>query len=207
MMKTKTPVLLALSAAATFSTAQLIPYFYSRPSPSPQRYSLAQDQSAMSSSSSSAMIADVIGTDKHINIFAGLTRDVYSVTSRLSDTNLNTTVLCPLNSAITGLPRKPWEDAEQYAEFGTNAYEGQQGSERAEENLKRFVEGHVVLNAPWKEGEKRQTMMGKGQEIWWEEGKDGVRKIMPGNVEVDSVTKRAANGEVWALKGVVDYAR
>lgn len=30
-------------------------------------------------------------------------------------------------------------------------------------------------------------------------------KVQPGNIEVSSVAEKVANGEVWVLKGVVNY--
>lgn len=72
------------------------------------------------------------------------------------------------------LPRKPWEDSEDYESLGTEAYKGEPGEERARRNLCRFVEAHVVPVSPWKEGEKVKTLA--GGEVWWEE-KVGVKKV------------------------------
>ena len=56
-------------------------------------------------------ISDILPLSRSINIFAQLTRDIASVTTRLSTTDsANTTLLAPLNSAMQDLPRKPWED-------------------------------------------------------------------------------------------------
>lgn len=73
-----------------------------------------------------------------------------------------------------GLPRKPWEDPEDYDKLGADAYEGPEGEGRAQNNLRRFVEAHVVPVSPWKEGEKVKTLA--GGEVWWE-GKDGVKYV------------------------------
>jgi hypothetical protein len=73
-----------------------------------------------------------------------------------------------------GLPRKPWEDPKDYNQLGTEAYEGGEGEERAQKNLRRFVEAHVVPASPWKEGEKLKTLA--GGEVWWEE-KDGNKVV------------------------------
>ena len=146
----------------------------------------------------------MISKDRSINIFAGLTRDVDTVSSRLESGGINTTVLAPLNSVMSALPRKPWEDPEDYEKLGTQAYEGLSGSDRAQQNMKRFVEAHVVLQSPWEEGQKAKTM--GGSELWWEK-KDGVKMIQPGDIEVDNVSDKVANGEVWLIKGVVNYAK
>lgn len=125
------------------------------------------------------------------------------MSTRLDTTGLNATVLAPVNSAISDLPRKPWEDPRDYSELGASAYEGQAGEDRASRNLRRFTEAHVVPTSPWKEGEKVKSM--GGGEVWWE-NKDGKAVVQPGSVEVDRVVSRVANGEVWMLKGVLNYA-
>ncbi|KAI9757998.1 MAG: Transcriptional regulatory protein sin3 [Chaenotheca gracillima] len=150
------------------------------------------------------MISDVIGKERGINIFAGFTRDIESISNRLDHGTENTTVLAPLNSVVTQLPRKPWEDPKDYAALGENAYEGSKGEDRAHRNLRRFVEAHVVPVSPWKENDKVKTL--DGGEIWYET-KDGKKIIQPGNIEVDSVANRVANGELWVLKGIINYSQ
>jgi paired amphipathic helix protein Sin3a len=92
----------------------------------------------------SVMLSDVMGRDRSINIFAGFTRDIESVSRRFDDAAQNTTVLAPLNSAIESLPRKPWEDPRDYGALGPKAYEGDDGPGRAQQNLRRFVEAQFV---------------------------------------------------------------
>ncbi|KAL8842558.1 MAG: hypothetical protein Q9170_000512 [Blastenia crenularia] len=120
------------------------------------------------------IISDVIGKDRAINIFAGFTRDIDTISKRLDDNAQNTTVLAPLNSEIQKLPRKPWEDPKDYGTLGESAYEGSTGEDRAHRNLKRFVEAHVLPSSPWKEGEKVKSI--GGTELWWED-KDGTRMV------------------------------
>jgi len=120
------------------------------------------------------ILTDVLGRDRTINVFAGFTRDITSVDQRLADPHLNTTVLAPLNRAIMALPRKPWEDPQDYAALGAQAYEGSEGEDRAHRNLRRFVEAHVVRMSPWAEKEKVATMT--GGEVWWEM-KDGKKVV------------------------------
>lgn len=126
--------------------------------------------------SDTIVLSDVLGRDREINIFAGFTRDFAPMSERFDDTSLNTTILAPINSAIMALPRKPWEDPEDYENLGTEAYEGDKGAERARQNLQRFVEAHVVPASPWNEGDKLNTLA--GDEIWWET-KDGVKMVRP----------------------------
>ena len=110
-------------------------------------------------------LSDVLGRDRSINIFAGFTRDIANISQRFEDSSLNTTILAPVNSAIMALPRKPWEDPDDYNELGAEAYEGEDGQERAQRNMRRFVEAHVVTVSPWLEGVKEKTL--DGAEIWW----------------------------------------
>lgn len=156
-------------------------------------------------SSSPIIISDVIGKHRAINIFAGFTRDIDPVSSRLDSSSLNTTVLAPLNSALQSLPRKPWEDAQDYEKMGTEeAYVGEGGEQRARDNLRRFVEGHVVVECPWEEGKKVKTMAGGEKEVWWETRKeDGAMVVQPAGVEVEGVAETVRNGEIWILKGTL----
>ncbi|KAK9420485.1 putative Endoplasmic reticulum transmembrane protein [Seiridium unicorne] len=139
------------------------------------------------------MLSDVMGKDRSINLFAGFTRDILSISQRLDDSSLNSTILAPLNSAVDNLPRKPWEDARDYETLGTNAYEGGDGQERAQGNLRRFAEAHIVPASPWQEKEKVKTLLGD-RDVWWEI-KDGKKVIQPDNIEVDSVASQVGNGE------------
>ncbi|KAL8919162.1 MAG: hypothetical protein Q9208_006922 [Pyrenodesmia sp. 3 TL-2023] len=149
------------------------------------------------------IISDVIGKDRAINIFAGFTRDIASISKRLNDDGCNSTVLAPLNSEIQKLPRKPWEDPKDYGALGQGAYDGSAGEDRAHGNLRRFVEAHILPASPWKEGETVKSV--GGRELWWED-KGGTRTIQPGNIEVSSIANRVSNGEVWVLKGVLNYS-
>lgn len=126
----------------------------------------------------SVMLSDVMGRDRSINIFAGFTRDIESVSRRLDDADMNTTVLAPLNSAIVALPRKPWEDPDDYDEHGPGAYDGQDGQDRAHANLARFTEAHIVPASPWKERQKIRPLADGDIEVWWEvkDGKKLVRR-------------------------------
>ncbi|KAI1384126.1 uncharacterized protein F4822DRAFT_418793 [Hypoxylon trugodes] len=151
------------------------------------------------------LISDVMGRDRSINIFAGFTRDIESISSRLDDSSKNSTVLAPRNSAVDQLPRKPWEDPKDYEALGANAYEGGDGQDRAHRNLRRFVEAHVVPFSPWPENEKVKTLLDGDREIWWET-KDGVKTIQPDGIEIDSIASRVGNGELWIIRGVRNYA-
>lgn len=125
--------------------------------------------------SGAVILSDVMGRDRAINIFAGLVRDVESVSRRLDDEQQNSTILAPLNSAMDTMPRKAWEDSQEYDKLGAEAYEGNEGWDRAQRNIRRFVEAHVVPVHPWKEGKKVKPI-GGDSEIWWED-KDGTKVV------------------------------
>src|SRR5436190_4954969 len=65
------------------------------------------------------IVPDILSKTREINIFASLTRDIESVSARLNNEAKNTTVLAPTNIAVQQLPRKPWEDPDDYEMFGT----------------------------------------------------------------------------------------
>ncbi|KAI9808397.1 MAG: hypothetical protein M1826_004173 [Phylliscum demangeonii] len=146
------------------------------------------------------ILSDVMGKEGAINIFSGFTRDIESVAQRCEDPSRNTTVLAPGNQALMAMGRKPWEDQDDYRTLGESAYEGSNGQDRAQRNLRRFVESHLVPVSPWPEGEEVQTL--SGVRLRWQQ-KDGKRVIQPGDVEVLSVANRVANGEIWILKDVI----
>lgn len=124
--------------------------------------------------SSGVIISDVIGKTQDIGIFSGLTRDIDAVAGRLDNAGQNATVLAPENSVMRGLKRKPWEDPEDYDTFGTSAFEGSAGEDRARKNLERFVQRHIVPESPWEQGKKIKTLA--GNEVWWE-SKNGQKKV------------------------------
>ncbi|KAL4752138.1 hypothetical protein BDW72DRAFT_75641 [Aspergillus terricola var. indicus] len=148
-------------------------------------------------------ISDVLPKTRGINVYASLTRQFETVESRLKDQTQNMTVLAPRNSAIQDLPHKPWENPNDYEKFGEmNAYEGDEGQDRAKRNLERFVSAHVVAQSPWKEGEEAETL--GGDKLTWR--KDGDRiYIEPRGIQVDSIAEQVSNGEVWVINGVINY--
>ena len=124
--------------------------------------------------SSGIIISDVMGKTQNIAIFSGLTRDIDSVSDRLDDPSKNATVLAPDNGAMRSLSRKPWEDPKEYETLGENAYHGQAGEDRAQRNMRRFVEAHIVPESPWREHQKIETLAGN---IIWFESKGGQKLV------------------------------
>lgn len=146
-------------------------------------------------------LADALSTLRALTSFSSMTRIYPSplATSALSETTIakTTIVLAPLNSAIEALPRKPWEDPDDYAAFGDSAYEGPQGRRRADENLRRFVDRHVVVVEAadaWPPGRRAKSLA--GCELWWQQHETGNRLVMPHHVEVERVASRVAAGEI-----------
>jgi len=88
--------------------------------------------------------------------------------------------------------------------LGVKAYAGAEGEGRAQKNLDRFVEAHVVRGDLGVKGSKLKTV--QGSEVWVEE-KEGKIVVMPGTVEIIRVAERVGNGEVWVLGGVLNYGR
>ncbi|KAK2063815.1 hypothetical protein LY76DRAFT_588125 [Colletotrichum caudatum] len=215
----KRPAALLLLVACSVATAQLrtlpversgtyAPHFPQKPLIDPVRAGPAMPPSDPSDSQppqvqDGVRLSDVMGRDRSINVFAGFTRDIVSASRRLDDQARNTTVLAPLNSAVEKLPRKPWEDPKDYQQLGENVYEGDDGRDRAQKNMQRFVEAHMVAMSPWPENKKAKTI-GDDRDIWWE-NKDGTKFIQPGDIEVVNVASSVANGEVWIIKAVRNY--
>lgn len=175
-------VTLAVVASASIAAAQLIhdPDIARnrlQPRGSDQQKPLHQAMPGGGPGQGAIRLSDVMSRDKSINTFISFVQDIEPVSLRLEDVAKNTTVLAPLNSAIEGLPRKPWEDPRDYSAMGSGAYDGDDGHERANRNLKRFVEAHLVPVSPWDKGEKVKPM-GDDREVWWEE-RDGTRYVSP----------------------------
>jgi hypothetical protein len=137
---------------------------------------LCGQQSPLHMASSSVTLSDVLPRSQSIGIFSSLCNDIPSVSELLATNVKNLTVLAPEDTEIKKLPRKPWEDPADYDRLGTEAYVGEEGVDRAQNNLKRFVEAHVVPASPWAEGEKIKRLSAEGGEIYWE-SKDG-KKIV-----------------------------
>ena len=165
--------------------------------------SLFPFQAPLSNTMTSQVITDALPAHHSVQIFASLIRDVDSVALLLSSTTQNFTLLAPNNGAMKSLPHKPWEDPAEYKAFGTNVYEGPGGQDRAQKNIKKFVEAHVVPKAGLSEGEKVATLVGVEKAVWWEDAGDGKRKIAPDGVSVESVAGGLANGEIWIIDGTL----
>lgn len=143
------------------------------------------------------VVSDVLPKTQGINIFASLTRDFDDVSSRLNDSSKNVTVLAPRNSAVQALPRKPWEDPEDYAKFGeVKAYEGQEGQDRAKQNLQRFVEAHLILASPWRQGEEVETLGGEKLKWTMEGDKIMVCLCVIRRVSSKELTRPRSNREI-----------
>jgi len=160
------------------------------------------------SKSLSLPLGDLLPRFPSIQIFASLTRDVSTVSALLSSNDGGkgySIILAPTNSALRSLSHKPWESSLDYKELGAEAYSGEQGEKRADNNLRKFVEQHVVVlkeGSLWEEGESGKVQTAGGTEVWWE--KSGDQKVLkPDDVKVKQILEKGANGEVWEIDGVL----
>ncbi|KAI9163130.1 FAS1 domain-containing protein [Paramyrothecium foliicola] len=146
-------------------------------------------------------LADVLGPNRALTTFSSLSRHHVATNALLDDRACDPplTVLAPLNSAFDALPRKPWEHP---AGSNVDSFAGPDGKDRADSNLARLVDAHIVGQSPWDQGDKAKTL--GGRELWWEE-RNGKMLIMPDEVEVERVASRVANGELWIIRGVLNY--
>ena len=123
-------------------------------------------------STETPLLTDILSKVPLLKTYASLTRDFPSAHSQLNDPSKRITVLAPRNATVHDLPHKPWENPQEYERFGeVQAYAGREGHERARENLRRFVEAHVIPVCPWEEGVVVKTLGGK--EAKWVRGEDG----------------------------------
>lgn len=198
--------LIAIAALFSLATSSQVPLRDQAPLPK----SLLNGQLPIMPSSDSPSVqpsvalADILGSNRGLTSFSSFARMQPSTDTRLSDLSTNTTILAPLNSAVDALPRKPWEQPADYDAFGANAYEGDGGQDRARENMRRFVEAHLVPASPWEEEQKIKTLGGK--EVWWVV-KDGHKVIMPDEVEVERVASQVGNGELVSWPPITDVGR
>ncbi|KAF2403723.1 FAS1 domain-containing protein precursor [Trichodelitschia bisporula] len=145
-------------------------------------------------------IFDTVTRHQNIAIFSELCREVDSVTDSLQDSKQKLTVLAPDNDQLEKLSRKPWESSDDYSTFGADAYGGQEGTKRAHNNLRRFVQFHIIAQSPWEEGKKVQTLAGTTLVY---ETKSGMKWIQPGNIKVLEIMDEVSNGQVWRIDGIL----
>ncbi|KAI1334134.1 hypothetical protein F5Y15DRAFT_402762 [Xylariaceae sp. FL0016] len=198
-------ILAATAAKQLVALPTLLSVEQSQQLPLLQQSTMSNQDQPHTLEQAAVLISDVMGRDRSMNVFAGFTRDVATVSYRLDSATQNSTVLAPLNSAIEKLPRKPWEDPNDYNTFGANAYDGSDGQDRAQRNLQRFVEAHMLPLSPWPENKKVKSLLDGDREIWWET-KGDVKVIQPDGIEVKNIASKVGNGEVWLLQGTRNYA-
>lgn len=145
-------------------------------------------------------ISDVVGRSRQVGLFTRLLQGCESISARLQDSNMKSTILAPSNSELNRLDQKPWERDGDYEAMGSDAYSNASGEDRAQNNLNKFVARHVIPHSPWSAGQKTQTLA--GTTIWYEET-NGKRIIKPDNIEVAEITDNVGNGEVWVIQGVL----
>lgn len=120
------------------------------------------------------IFSELLGNSRVVSGFAGMIRNFPEIINRLEDGRMYKTVLAPTNKAIATMSRKPWENPDEYSSLGSEAYEGEEGKERADQNLQKFVESHIIPHSPW--AEKTKVKTSTGTENWWH-FKDGYRIV------------------------------
>ncbi|KAI1001665.1 hypothetical protein K3495_g6536 [Podosphaera aphanis] len=145
-------------------------------------------------------LSDILSSSPSINVFAGFIRHFSTINQRVENSALNTTILAPINNVVMSLPQKPWETVHEYNTLGKKAYEGTLGRDRAQKNIRNFVEAHILPLRPWREGEKARNLA--GNEYWWEV-KNGIKMIQPGNIKVIDDSRRVRNGDLWIIDSVI----
>jgi len=156
-------------------------------------------------------LADVMGIDGGLSIFADLTRKVAEVQQAFASQDSDLVVLAPTNPAIVALPRKPWHDTDQSLDIlpiqeDRFRNDGAKSDERASENIRNFVEAHIVSGGAFKQKQSGETLL--GNRLTWREV-DGVKRIFRSSSRKDegiAVLKEvatASNGDIWVLEGVL----
>lgn len=149
-------------------------------------------------------ISDVVGRSRQVGLFTRLLQQYESISARLQDSRMKSTILAPSNAELTKLPHKPWENAGDYEARGTFVFSNDATSEiRAQHNSNEFVARHVVPHSPWIAGQKTRTLA--GTTIWYEET-DGKKIIKPDDIEVTEITDQVGNGQIWVIQGTLKGA-
>ncbi|EFW13785.1 hypothetical protein CPSG_09652 [Coccidioides posadasii str. Silveira] len=152
----------------------------------------------------SLLISDILSKTREVNIFASLTREFEYLSNQLENKSKNAIVLAPTNIAIENLSHKPWESTRHYVNFGEReAYVGKNGEERAADNLKTFVEAHIIPSKTWSEEKEASTLA--GQKLIWRKDETGKSYIYPGHIGIKRIAGQVSNGEVWVLDGVIEH--
>lgn len=159
-----------------------------------------QGQAEQAFTQGGVTLADVIPIDRSLTIYADLARSLGDVQQNLGDDRKQYVVLAPQNAAIMALGRKPWDqklDPDGRIDPPLAALD--EGS--AEENIRRFVEAHIVQAQGMRQGETYRTLA--GMEVSWT-ADGGVKTIHPGGIAVLQEIDTAVNGAIWVLDGVMD---
>lgn len=145
-------------------------------------------------------IADVIPIDRSLTIYSDLVRTSADIQGAFGDAKKRFVVLAPQNSAIVALGRKPWDDRPD--DTDSRRFQGQGGEDRAQENIMRFVQAHILTAERFDEGDRATNLL--GEKLYWKRDADGKKRIYPGGIAVVSERNTAVNGDIWVLDGVIN---
>lgn len=95
---------------------------------------------------------------------------------------------------------KPWQPPQRGNRLSKEAAIAEEG---AQNNIRAFVERHIVPQSPLEEGQKYATLAEGEGGVQFSRREDGNLVVQPGEITV--LKQRAtANGEIWILEGVLD---
>jgi len=139
-------------------------------------------------------LADALTLERKVGVWYDYARDVGSVTARLQATGAEkTTLLVPLDSAISKMARKPHQNTD-----GSYASE-----QEMEANVVRFLSSHIIPGSTSLPTTGKVKTLEDGVEVEILQHGDGWI-VQPGDIIVMGV-KDASNGKILFLDGVIQY--
>jgi len=139
-------------------------------------------------------LADALTLERKVGVWYDYARDVGSVTARLQATGAEkTTLLVPLDSAISKMARKPHQNTD-----GSYASE-----QEMEANVVRFLSSHIIPGSISLPTTGKVKTLEDGVEVEILQHGDGWI-VQPGDIIVMGV-KDASNGKILFLDGVIQY--
>lgn len=143
------------------------------------------------------LLGDIFGSLRQCTIIGDYVRSAQTVSDRMVDSQRQTLILAPINSAIVSLPRKPWQDGPENAQ--DPRVDVMRNDDRASKNIEAFVDRHVIPMFPVEAGTTARNLA--GQTLLFEI-KDGDKYIDGKHKVLDE--KLASNGAIWVISGVIE---
>ncbi|ORY72382.1 hypothetical protein BCR35DRAFT_354383 [Leucosporidium creatinivorum] len=162
-------------------------------------------------------LAALLTRSSKTSMFYDYARDSSTVSKLLAapwiGSGAKSTVLCPLNSAILALSRKPHQGPPTVDDAGTIISNKMLGGSEEEEKeraayLEKWVQLHIVtdvvdLDGEVWEGKEWQTLVDERKVSFAVSGENGEgRKVLPGDLEIVGV-EEASNGLLLLIAGTL----